>query len=94
MDSKKYIGMDVHKESISIAAMNGKKLAGQGCPFQEFRQLGCMHSQVDAVGTSGKCLRHSDALLGTNLSRVQCQGGEFVVHREDCMDTTRESFLF
>jgi hypothetical protein len=23
MDSKKYIGMDVHKESISIAAMNG-----------------------------------------------------------------------
>jgi hypothetical protein len=23
MDSKKYIGMDVHKESISIAVMNG-----------------------------------------------------------------------
>jgi hypothetical protein len=27
MDSKKYIGMDVHKESISIAVMNG---AGTG----------------------------------------------------------------
>jgi hypothetical protein len=25
MDSKKYIGMDVHKESISIAVMNGRK---------------------------------------------------------------------
>jgi hypothetical protein len=30
MDSKKYIGMDVHKESISIAVMNGtgKNLPG------------------------------------------------------------------
>jgi hypothetical protein len=27
MDSKKYIGMDVHKESISIAVMNGVVVA-------------------------------------------------------------------
>ena len=31
MDSKKYIGMDVHKESISIAVMNG---AGLGASHQ------------------------------------------------------------
>jgi hypothetical protein len=28
MDSKKYIGMDVHKESISIAVRNGARKIG------------------------------------------------------------------
>ena len=31
MDSKKYIGMDVHKESISIAVMNGAGKIGMEC---------------------------------------------------------------
>jgi hypothetical protein len=31
MDSKKYIGMDVHKESISIAVMNGTGKIGMEC---------------------------------------------------------------
>ena len=46
MDSKKYIGMDVHKESISIAAMNGvgKLLPKNHCrPLRnQPRQLHCI----------------------------------------------------
>jgi len=32
MDSKEYIGMDVHKESISIAVMNGAGKIVMECP--------------------------------------------------------------
>jgi len=34
MDSKKYIGMDVHKESISIAVMNGAGKIGMECVIE------------------------------------------------------------
>jgi hypothetical protein len=34
MDSKKYIGMDVHKESISIAVMNGTGKIGMECVME------------------------------------------------------------
>jgi len=34
MDSKKYIGMDVHKESISIAVMNGAGKVGMECVIE------------------------------------------------------------
>jgi hypothetical protein len=34
MDSKKYIGMDVHKESISMAVMNGAgKIVSESQPI-------------------------------------------------------------
>ena len=44
MDSKKYIGMDVHKESISIAVMNG---AGT---------IGC-HRDLQGIASSPKTSR-------------------------------------
>jgi transposase len=34
MDSKKYIGVDVHKESISIAVMNGAGKIGMECVIE------------------------------------------------------------
>src|SRR3982074_3673480 len=34
MDNKKYIGMDVHKESISIAVMNGAGKIGMECVIE------------------------------------------------------------
>jgi hypothetical protein len=34
MDSKKYIGMDMHKESISIAVMNGARKIGMECAIE------------------------------------------------------------
>ncbi|HXC42455.1 MAG TPA: hypothetical protein VNY51_02910 [Candidatus Dormibacteraeota bacterium] len=30
MNVKKYVGMDVHKETISVAVMNGEGKAGDG----------------------------------------------------------------
>jgi hypothetical protein len=34
MDSKKYIGVDVHQESISIAVMNGAGKIGMECVIE------------------------------------------------------------
>jgi hypothetical protein len=41
MDSGKYIGMDVHKESISIAVRNGAGKIVMECVKNEPRPPGC-----------------------------------------------------
>ena len=53
MDSKKYIGMDVHKESISIAVMNG---AGKIGMESVVRLAETARNEIGGVRSAKECL--------------------------------------
>src|ERR1700682_5428524 len=75
MDSKKHIGMDVHKESISIAVMNGAGKIGMECVIEKkasmiLKLLGGLRGEVRVAFEEGTSAAWLYDLLKPHVTKL------------------------
>src|ERR1700726_1025432 len=75
MDSKKYIGMDVHKESISIAVMNGAGKIVMECVIETkasmiLQFIGGLRGDLHVTFEEGTCAAWLYDLLKPHVTRL------------------------